>query len=302
MFLNTNKEYFENNKNNESNKNHEIITLISYLHENNKELSNMYKDKEIVFVCDRAYHSMEFFELCEMYNFKYIIRVRDNCKIFSDDLTTKQNTKYRNNPAVRKITDMFILNDTVQLDGDLDIDVQIPIECNLISNLSIELFSDKEIRNIYSARWNIEVFFKHSKEKTKLAITKTKNDDSYEKQKYFNFMITYISKIINYLYFAKKYKNNEQKILNENESITTNHSNIVNGVYSKLIDKLCYGTLNDKIMDHFMESYISINISKKNRSFPRVGLIPGSKWYLKKYSNDAAQKKIYKAILSGTIN
>ena len=31
-------------------------------------------------------------------------------------------------------------------------------------------------------------------------------------------------------------------------------------------------------------------------------MIPGSKWYIKKYSDTAASKKIYNAILTNTIN
>ena len=31
-------------------------------------------------------------------------------------------------------------------------------------------------------------------------------------------------------------------------------------------------------------------------------MIPGSKWYIKKYSDEAASKKIYNAILTNTVN
>ena len=46
-----------------------------------------------------------------------------------------------------------------------------------------KIFSDDFIGNIYRTRWNIEVFFKHSKKTTKLALSTTKNSESYEKQK-----------------------------------------------------------------------------------------------------------------------
>ena len=50
--------------------------------------------------------------------------------------------------------------------------------------------------------------------------------------------------------------------------------------------------------------YYSINDNMCNMlwKFPRKGMIPGTKWYIKKYSDEAASKKIYNAILTDTVN
>jgi len=304
IFENTIQTYFQNNKNNKSNKNHEVKTLVNYLHKHYNELKDMFKNQTIVLVCDRAYHSMELFDLCIKYDIKFVIRVKDNCKIFNNDKAKDTKTLwYRNNNMIRKITKVHMLEETVELENNKFIKTNIPIECNIISNLENKgIFTDDVIGNIYMARWNIEIFFKNSKNTTKLAFSPTKNNESYEKQKYLNFIVTYLAKIIIFVYYINKYKNNEINILTEPNDQYVNYSNVIYGIYKKLIDVLCDGKLDEKIMNKFIKVYVSSIISKKNRKFPRKGMIPGSKWYIKKYSDTAASKKIYNAILTNTIN
>lgn len=303
-FTNTSQPYFQNNKNNKSNKNHEVKTLIFYLQKHHNELKNMFKGKVIVLVCDRAYHSIELFELCEKYKIKYVIRVKDNCNIFNNKKSNNPNIiKYRNNEKIRKITTVHMCEDYVELDDKQSIKLKIPIECNLISNLEKnKIFTDKIIEDIYLARWNIEIFFKNSKNTTKLSLSTTKTDESYEKQKYLNFIVAYLARIIIFMYYAEKYKNNEKNILKEINDQNVNYTNIVHGIYLKLVNILCRGELTPNIIQKFIKSYVLIIICKKDRKFKRKGMIPGTKWYLKKYSDEAATKKICAAILNDTIN
>ena len=304
IFENTTQKYFQNNKNNKSNKNHEVKTLVNYLHEHCNELKDMFKNKIIVLVCDRAYHSMELFELCIKHSIKFVIRVKDNCKIFNNEkVTDKKALYYRNNDTIRKIKKVHMLEETVELANNKFIKTKIPIECNIISNLeNNNIFTDDMIGNIYVARWNIEIFFKNSKNTTKLAFSPIKNDESYEKQKYLNFIVTYLAKIVIFLYYIDKYKNNEINILTEHKDQYVNYSNVIYGIYKRLIDILCDGKLDVKFMNKFIKAYVSPITSKKNRKFPRKGMIPGSKWYIKKYSDEAASKKIYSAILTNTVD
>lgn len=304
IFENTTQTYFKNNKNNKSNKNHEVKTLINYLDNHCDELKAMFLNKTIVLVCDRAYHSMELFELCIKYNIKFIIRVKDNCKIFNNKKTSdKKIINYRNNNQIRKITKVHILEETVELENKQFIKTNIPIECNIVSNLEKNvIFTDDMIGNIYIARWNTEIFFKNSKNTTKLAFSPIKNDEAYEKQKYLNFIVTYLAKIIICLYYIDKYKDNEINILREHKDQYVNYSNVIYGIYKKLIDILCDGKLNSKMMSKFIKAYVSPMTSKKNRKFPRKGMIPGTKWYIKKYSDEAASKKIYNAIITNTVD
>jgi hypothetical protein len=175
-FINTKEPHFVNNKNNKSNKNHEIKTLMNYLKDNHENLLNMFKNKIIVLICDRAYHCMEFFKLCDELNLKYVIRVRDNCSIFNEKEQKNDDIiEYRNNDNIRKITDVYSHNDSITLSNDKTYDINIPIECNLISNLEDKkVFSDDDIKKIYLLRWNIELFFKQSKNTTKIALCVTK--------------------------------------------------------------------------------------------------------------------------------
>lgn len=304
IFENTTHKYFQNNKNNKSNKNHEVKTLVNYLREHCNELKDMFKNKKIVLVCDRAYHSMELFDLCIKYDIKFVIRVKDNCKIFNNNKVNDTKTlHYRDDNKIRKIKKVHMLEEIVELENNKFIKTIIPIECNIITNLeNNSIFTDDMIGKIYMARWNIEIFFKNSKNTTKLAFSPTKNDELYEKQKYLNFIVTYLAKIIIFLYYINKYKNNEINILNESNDQYVNYSNVVYGVYKKLIDILCDGKLDAKFMNKFIKVYVSPIISKKNRKFPRTGMIPGTKWYIKKYSDGAASKKIYNAILTNTVD
>ncbi len=209
---------------------------------------------------------------------------------------------YRNNETIRKITKVHNLEEIVELNDKQFIKTKIPIECNIISNLENNVFTDDMIGNIYMARWNIEIFFKNSKNTTKLAFSPIKYNESHEKQKYLNFIVTYLAKIIIFLYYIDKYKGNEINILNEHKNQYVNYSNVIYGIYKKLIDILCDGNLDQKIMNKFIKAYVFPTTSNKNRKFPRKGMIPGTKWYIKKYSDEAASKKIYNAILTDTVN
>jgi len=88
--------------------------------------------------------------------------------------------------------------------------------------------------------------------------------------------------------------------INKNKNI--NCENVINGIYSKLINILYKNELTSERMKHFIEAYVTSTVSEKNRKFLRVGLIHSSKWYLKKYSDGTALKKIYTAILEKTID
>ena len=49
-----------------------------YIKNHNKILKNTYKGKKIIFLLDRAYHSLELLDLLDSYNFGYVCRLRNN--------------------------------------------------------------------------------------------------------------------------------------------------------------------------------------------------------------------------------
>ena len=73
------------------------------------------------------------------------------------------------------------------------------------------------------------------------------------------------------------------------------------GNYENILIDLVYGTLKRKNLIKFLKYYISIFQNKKNRKFPRVSLLPFSKWYVKKYHKSYNLSKIINAIKTNTI-
>jgi len=65
--------------------------FMDYINANHGKLEHMYKDKIIIFICDRAYHSYDLFHLLDSYGFKYIIRIKNNNLI-----NNKKDTKNKN--------------------------------------------------------------------------------------------------------------------------------------------------------------------------------------------------------------
>jgi hypothetical protein len=119
----------------------------------------------------------------------------------------------------------------------------------------------------------------------------------------------YLSKILCLLYFFKKQENDKEyinKVLksNENNKIINNinWSLLTNGIYLHFVDLMFTKKVVIEKINKFLKSYIKEISSKKNRSFLRIGLISGSKWYLKKYSDNAAFKKIITSIIGDTID
>jgi hypothetical protein len=116
---------------------------------------------------------------------------------------------------------------------------------------------------------------------------KNKNGN-YEKTYISSLIITYIAKII-----VKDFLGNDN-----NDKI--NNSHLVRGIFTNLLYDLLKGNLSDEAYKNFCEEYIKKTNNKKDRSFPRTSKTPFTKWYVKKYSNNAALIKIILAILNDT--
>ena len=69
---------------------------MDYLKSHKKKLQNMHKNKTLIFVCDKAYHSRELFYLLDEYGFKFVIRLKDNNLISSNKKTTDKYIYYLN--------------------------------------------------------------------------------------------------------------------------------------------------------------------------------------------------------------
>ena len=61
------------------------------------------------------------------------------------------------------------------------------------------------------------------------------------------------------------------------------------------------GKLNVNSINKFLNTAIEVKQYPKNRKFPRVSLLPFSKWYVKKYHKSYNLSKIINAIKTDTI-
>jgi hypothetical protein len=85
-------------------------------------------------------------------------------------------------------------------------------------------------------------------------------------------------------------------------SVKINDTQLMNGIYSELIDVILKGQLTDIILNKFCKSYIKITKNEQNRSFTRASKTPFTKWYVKAYSNVAALLKVIRATINNTVD
>lgn len=166
---------FEGNKN----KNNEVNELTTIL---KKE-----KIKDALIICDRAYVKYEFFDVLDKLGLKYIIRIKDNCKIINPEYKPSKNDKnkdyvnsLKNNKNVKIIK--YEINSTreiVSKNKKLK-KIKIKTHFNLLTNLGEEK-TDQEITDLYKSRWDIEVFFKILKSNFKFSYLNEKDVTNYKK-------------------------------------------------------------------------------------------------------------------------
>jgi|688.fasta_scaffold190499_1 hypothetical protein len=291
-------------KYNDSNKNSEISTFKKYIELNHKKLKLMYPNKKILFICDRAYHCHDLFDILEQYGFYYIIRLRDNNSFIKDNVKDKQILKIKKTTKVTKYT-IPIEIEYYDNNKKQKLKVKYNEEYFLISN-ALGL-NDKDIENLYHARWTIEIFFKFNKKNTKLALFKEKNKEEHKKNKICISIMNIIIKFLLHFYVTnimikKKSKKKENIITQIKKLKFLNYSLFLQGVYENILIDLICGKLKKKQLIHFLNCYVSVFQNKENRKFPRVSLLPFSKWYVKKYHKSYNWSKIINAIKTNTID
>ena len=173
--------------------------------------------------------------------------------------------------------------------------------CNIVTNLmDAEQYSKNKILELYRSRWNIEVFFKYIKGHFKFQDLTEKSIIKNKKMYVCELIIIYISKIIEKYYLAKF--PSKIKSTNDNIYCKINGSNLIEGIFSILLNKLINNKLNSQKMDKFCDIYIKIIYNKKDRTFCRVSKTPFKKWYIKGYSEQTKYFRICNAIINNTIN
>lgn len=289
----------------QSNKNNEVCMFIDYLNSHHEKLKKLYKNKTIIFVCDKAYHSSKLFYALDNYNFKFVIRLKDNNLISQ---TTK--TKNKDILYMRKHMRCVFYEQPLQFKFTDSNNKQkicnMKTEYHLLTNLNdTKLYTSNVLKKIYQTRWYIETFFKFGKSNTKMGFMKEKTQT---KQKIMRICVLIVNILIKYLihiYMSSSTFNERKKyktFLNDDCLRTINYSCLINGMYEKCLVHLVKNKYSQKKIISFMDCYFCTINNKQNRSFLRESLIPFSKWYVKKYHKIYNLHKIINAIFTKTVD
>ena len=124
----------------------------------------------------------------------------------------------------------------------------------------------------YKKRWNIEIFFKITKENTSIDRIKTHNKEKIMKEiKSTNIVFFIYNHILNLYY---KYEKSERKI---------NNKIFINNFYKSILIKIVKGNLREKFLKYILNIIIVyvINKRKEDLCYPRISIMPYSKWHYK---------------------
>ena len=319
-------DYFKNNKNNDSNKNHEITML--------KEYINNHDCKNYILTLDRLYSAYTVLNFLEERNIKYIIRCKSNLVMLNadfcpDDYPSENFAFYKNKDfrILRRLYDTTMeVGSKREKRRTLDIKSEYIIATNVSSTIS-----DDKIFDMYKLRWNAETFIGAIKSNTNFGLSRSSSDDRIEKTKYIDLLIATLNRIfvtvlgyndyiinigtpkyepkINKRKLPKidKRFNKNKKIIDEYKqtedvSVKINFSKMIRGFYDTVVDKLVVGELTSELLTDY--SHTSLNVTKngKNRRFKRESILPYTKWYVKKYNKMKENYKIVTAILDNKID
>ena len=106
-----------------------------------------------IFIFDRGFYSKLMIDHLELNGYKYIIRIKKNLKIISNN----NNDKLRIVKYKIKQSEYYLIT-------------------NLIDT---NLFSDMDISNLYHKRWSIEEYFKYIKINCNINTNNIKNDTEF---------------------------------------------------------------------------------------------------------------------------
>jgi Transposase DDE domain len=273
------------------NKNKEISCAINYI------MNNMNHFKNNIIVCDRGYHSYDFFNFLIKNNLKFIIRIKGN----GDNLDSSNifKTKIANYDKINEIKNKVriiryekIIEKTIYSSNSKKKiethSLKIKNDCVIVTNLLDEnIFSKEIILDYYRSRWDIEVFFKYIKYNYKFQHLNVKSSMEYAKMYVCELILTYMAKLIE-KYYLKEFKITKK--------IKINKSNLINGIFDVLLNDILNSELTEDKLNEFCKTYIKIIYNKENRSFPRTSKTPFTKWYVKGYSNQTKYMSIIEAI------
>jgi predicted transcriptional regulator len=270
-------------------KNNEVICLKTYI-ENNIDY---FKGKTII--CDRAYFSTRFFNFLDQNGINFIIRIRDECNLALNKETKKgvknydDFVKFKINDHMRIISNQTKISKKLTDNASESVQINLDNKVHIASNLN-KIYTNQNILDMYSSRWDIEEFFKLLKRNFKFQYFDEHYKDSYKKNIYCTLIIVLLKQIlIKYYDQTCGDKLKTKTVVNKNATrefkinLSINETSLISGIYSDLLDKIFNSTLTDNMMIDFLNCYKNTQTNEQNRSFERKSKRPFTKWYVKKY-------------------
>jgi len=269
----------------EHNKNKEIEALMNKITDNEIDIQN------IVLVLDRAYFSYDLMNFLDSKNINFVIRIKNNCSYINNK--EKQVNVKKIPEHIRFINYNFnieskkrLINKKTQEINDYKIIKN--IDCYVATNLNEDI-NDDNIKDIYNSRWQIEEFFKLTKNNYKFSVMREHNkniEESYNKT-YIIIQIICILERIFELVCDDCINYNHEKY-----NIKINKSSIISGIYVIITD-IIFSRLTKTNLLIFFKCYIKLNYCEKNFHNPRTSKIPFTKWYVKGYHNNYDIQQIF---------
>lgn len=277
-------------------KNKEILQLKKYITE-----GNFKHTKNVVLVCDRAYFSHELINFLISQGFYFVIRIRNNSKFINNKEYIKKHITDFNSIRVVSYKNEIKIN---KKDKDKkDVKLKETIECNIITNLPINKYSDVDLKQIYVSRWSIEVFFKLLKTNFKFEHLKEHNNkntkEEYSKSYYSILIQIYISYMIKNIYMKYKTVNKKKKKYNKNKYDNKINLSLLLSSMKYIIFNIVKGKLEVNELLILSKTFIKNMNVIKDISNPRTSKIPHTKWYVQGYASYYRYLTLIEALQTG---
>ncbi len=282
-------------------KNTELKQLKEYIEKNQL--------KNIIIIADRAYFKYELFDFLNSKKIYYVIRIKNNSLLLKNESINVNNKNKKLMEDLKNNSRIIKCQSKSQKElvnkRNKKIRIETKSEYNLLTNLkNTKEYSDDKIKEIYRSRWNIELFFKLLKSKFKFSYLTEKTELQYKKTIILDLIMIYLSRILK-RYVLNNTKKVPQIIKRKTHKhidvkININESNLINGIYTELLDHIVVGSLYKKLLTKFLDMYIEIIKNEPNRHFPRICKCPFKKWYIKLYHEMYKYWKILKKIAEGS--
>lgn len=278
----------------------------------NKAINGIYKWEQIsnvLFIADRAYFKYELFNLIQNTKNYFLIRLKNNAHVLEKN-KSKRNKHSKINNLLEKtiknsrvVTVEFKVLKTIKTRKKQFVEIEVTETINLITNLP-KKYTDEQLIDLYKKRWDVEVFFKFIKNNCRFSLMKEKDIIKYKKINECIKIVSYISKILKIIYSKKNNKppkiHKKKLDINVECILKINESLLVNGIFNHLLDSIINSNLTDEYVNEFIKNYVKPIKNEKNRCFPRISMIPFSKWYVKDYHKISDLSKIVEALIDNT--